>query len=178
MASVKAFTERLKALRQAIEAKAPDMLQTMALTSKSLVQERIQREGIGDYSTKLVPSWFMYGRERNQRGAKYLEDINKLPSSERLTNWGNFRRAQGLQADYVDLNYTGRMWGGLILQQITKSGTKYIARLGGSDNEVDEKLYYNTARYGEFLTPNEAEKAEINGIAEDIFKELIKTHLT
>jgi len=174
MPDVKSFISQLKSLRQAIEDKAPEILETMALTSKSLVQERVQREGIGEYSTNAIPEWFMIGRHLNQRGEKWLDELD----SKTVPNWGNFRRAQGLQADFVDLTYTGRMWGGLIVQQITKQGTKYVARLGGSDKEVDEKLYYNTARYGEFLTPNAAEQKEITGVAEEIFNNLIKTHLT
>jgi hypothetical protein len=185
-ATVKAFTQQLKALAAALQSEAPRILETMALTGKSLVELRIQNEGIADYSTNLVPSWYMgytskagykNDRSKNARGKKYIQGIEKRPKNERLTNWHQFRKAQGLTSERVDLNYTGRMWGGIVLQQVTRSGTKFIARVGGSDEEVDLKLYYNTARYGEFLTPNEAEQLELNQIAEDIFSDLIRRHL-
>lgn len=160
---------RVKALAQAIELKAPDIAEKMAISGSSLVTDRIQREGVGEYSNNDMPTFFFGGKELNSRGTKYLEENN-------TGTWGDFRQAQGLQSSFVDLTYSGRMFGGLTPLKRFKQGTKFIVQMGGTDKEVDDKLYYNTQRYGDFLQPNEAEQREIDEIVQDELEALLKQY--
>ncbi len=161
------FAQNIKGLIQAIQDNGLAIAETMAITGKSLVQDRIQKEGLpGEkYSTNETPTWFMKGKEINQRGRKYVEE-NKTGT------WGGFRQAQGLQSDYVDITYTGRMFGGIRPIQRLTAGNTYRIVMGGTDKEVDEKLYYNTERYGDFLEPNASEQTEIDEIVDDVLTEL------
>jgi len=49
--------------------------------------------------------------------------------------------------------------------------------MGGSDKEVEDRLYYNTQRYGDFLQPNQEEQKEIDEIVDDEFEKLINKHI-
>lgn len=175
MSSPADYLKALKALAKDIDQQGPRIAKTMATTGSSLVKERILKSGIPGkkYSTNFIPAFYLRGKELNARGKAYLEDHNM---DDDLTNWGEFRKAQGLQTEFVDLNYSTRMWTGLVLQQQKSDGSKFIATMGGSDSEVDKKLGWNTERYGDFLEPNAEEKAEIDEIVKDEFEQLIKKH--
>jgi len=166
------FIQGLKRLAEAIPVVAPDIAEKMAITGKSLVQERIQREGLPgeEYSTNEIPTFFFSGKERNSGGKAYIEENN-------MGTWGGFRKAQGLRNDRIDLTYTGRMFNGLVPIKRVNSGTRFTVVMGGSDKEVDDKLYFNTQRYGDFLQPNAEEQKEIGEIVDDEFEKLINKHL-
>jgi hypothetical protein len=169
------YLSALKALAKDIQEQGPRIAKTMALTGSSIVQERIQKSGIPGkkYSTNFIPAYYLRGKELNAGGKAYLEDHNL---NDDLTNWGEFRKAQGLQAEFVDLTYSGRMFAGLVLQAQSANGSRFTATMGGSDMEVDKKLGWNSERYGDFLEPNTEEKAEIDEIVNDEFEKLIKKH--
>jgi hypothetical protein len=174
-ATPKQHLEKLRRLSEEIKKSGERIAQKMALTGKSLVQERIQREGFGaEYSKNDIPAFFLYGKARNAAGRKYLEENNL---DDDLVSWGEFRKVQGLQNEYVDLTYSGRMFAGLTVIEKTTQGTRFVARLGGSDKEVDEKLDWNSQRYGDFLQPNEAEQKEVDEIVQDEFESLLKKFL-
>lgn len=165
-----ALLNQLKAFSAALTQQAPGIVETMALTGSSLVIDRIQREGVGSYSNNEVPTFYFAGKELNAGGKSYLEDND-------TGTWGDFRSAQGLQSSYVDLTYSGRMFGGLTPLKRFQQGTKFIVQMGGTDKEVDEKLFYNIQRYGDFLQPNEAEQREVDEIAQDALEALLKKYL-
>lgn len=173
--TVDQFLSELKALAADLKRQAPLIADTMALTGKSIIQERIQREGFGvEYSKNFIPAWWLRGKEINAGGRRYMEDSSL---DDDLVNWQEFRRAQGLQTDHVDLTYTGRMFAGLTITERRTEGSAYVVRLGGSDREVDKKLGWNAERYGDFLAPNASEKTEIDAIVLDYLEELIKKHI-
>lgn len=172
--SVDQFLANLKKLAADIKKNGIKIAETMAITGKSLVQERIQKEGFGaEYSKRYIPAWWLRGKERNAGGRRYLEENNL---DDDLVNWSEFRQAQGLQNDFVDLTYSGRMFGGMRVIERKEKGTTYMVNIGGSDQEVDKKLGWNTERYGDFMQPNESEQAEVDQIVELEFDKLIKKY--
>jgi len=166
------FAQQLRNLSKAIQENGLPIAQKMALTGKSLVQERIQREGLPgeQYSTNEVPTWYFNGKERNAGGRTYLEEND-------YGTWGDFRKAQGLQSSKVDLTYSGRMFYGLRPIKKISRGTTFEVHMGGTDKEVDEKLGWNFERYGDFLEPNAEEQKEIDEIVDDEFEKLIDKYL-
>lgn len=171
----KEWQAKLRKLSEAIQKSGQKIAEKMAITGKSLVQERIQREGFGEkYSTNDIPAFYLRGKERNAAGRRYLEDNNL---DDDLVTWGAFRKAQGLQTEFVDLTYSGRMFAGLVVIEKFTDGTRFVARLGGSDQEVDKKLDWNSQRYGDFLQPNAFEAAEIDEIVQDEFESLLNKFL-
>jgi hypothetical protein len=175
MVTPKEHLAKLQKLSEEIKRVGQNIAQKMALTGKSLVQHRIQSEGFGaEYSTNDIPAYFLKGKARNAAGRKYLEENNL---DDDLVSWGAFRKAQGLQNDFVDLTYSGRMFAGLTVIEKATEGTRFVARLGGSDREVDQKLDWNAQRYGDFLQPNAAEQAEVDEIVQDEFEKLLRKYL-
>lgn len=171
------FAESLKKLAKDIQGNGIKIAEKMALTGKSLVQERIQKEGFGaTYSKKMVPAYFLHGKElrTGSKASKKFFETNNLDDD--LVNWSEFRQAQGLQTEFVDLTYSGRMFGGIRPINKGGDGKRFFVHLGGTDREVDLKLGWNTQRYGDFMRPNEAEQKEVDEIVEDEFQKLIKRH--
>jgi len=166
------FIEQLKALQKALQTEGLKIAQKMALTGKSLVQERIQREGLPgeQYSTNEMPTFLWEDQVRNAGGTKYLEDNSS-------GTWGNFRKAQGLNSSFVDLTYSGRMFNGLRPIKKFATGTTFEVHMGGTDQEVDNKLMWNIERYGDFLQPNQEEQKEIDEIVDDEVGNLIDKYL-
>ena len=168
----------VRAIRQAIEdlkANAPDIVEEMAIAGKSLVQERIQREGFGKkYSEKYVPAFFLYGKAINAKGRAFLEEQD---DKNDLTNHKELRAAQGLQTAFVDLTYTGRMWNSLTVVRNEQAQASFAAFVGSSDAEGEKKLLYNANYFGDFLKPNEAEREEIDQIAKDRLESILKKRL-
>lgn len=174
MATLKDFQLALKALKRDIETQGPAIANTVAITGASIIKQRILRSGFGKkYSTKFIPAYYLRGKELNAGGKAFLEDHNM---DDDLVNWGEFRRAQGLQTEHVDLSYTGRMFAGTVPVKQVVAGTKFIVTIGGSDAEVQQKLDWNHERYGDFLAPTTQEKAEIDEIADAEFDKLVKKH--
>ena len=168
----------VRAIRQTIEdlkANAPDIVEEMAISGKSLVQERIQREGFGRrYSEKYVPAFFLYGKALNAQGRAYLEEQD---DKNDLTNWKELRAAQGLQTDFVDLTYSGRMFNSLTVIRNEQAQASFAAFVGSSDQEGEKKLLYNANRYGDFLALNAEERIEIDDIARERLELILRKRL-
>ena len=100
-----------------------------------------------------------------KRGVAFLAKLEKKTSKKEklaLSNWGEFREAQGLQINYVDLTYSGEMWRGLFPQDVQIEGFRYIAPLGSTTVAGQKKLNWQYERYGNFfakvLTGNNLER--------------------
>lgn len=173
MPEISEFKNRLARIREAVEAKLPDIAETMAITAKALAERRMKSEGFGVlYSSKKVPAWFLHGKELNQRGTKFLQDrgVHAItgdqgaPKKKRrkkkgdpdpgnfdpFTNWGEFRQAQGLQAAFVDLSYSNKMWANMGPVRV-ETGEIVRALLGATNREAQNKMNWNFARYGDFI---------------------------
>lgn len=168
----------VRAIRQTIEdlkANAPDIVEEMAIAGKSLVQERIQREGFGKkYSTKYVPAFFLYGNAFNAAGRAFLAEQD---DKNDLVNHAELRAAQGLQTAFVDLTYTGRMWNSLTVIRNEQAEASFRAFVGSSDAEGEKKLLYNANYFGDFLALNASERAEVDEIAKDRLESIVRKRL-
>lgn len=169
------MAQDLEELRKKLEAfrdnPSQDLLPlatTISITAKALANRTIVDRGIGyTYSKNPLPAFFFYGKELNQSGKSFLEkltnkdkskskkkkieDITEADLIEGSTTWGEFRAAQGLQNDHVDLTYTGKMWAGMFPQEAFEEGAKYIAPLGHNNREGQNEMNWNKARYGDFI---------------------------
>ena len=157
---IEQFTDELLRL-------TPAVLETMLVTGKSLIEDRIQREGLlgEEYSNREVPTFYFKGKELNQAGRSYI----KL---EKLGTWGDFREAQGLQSDYVDLTYTGAMWAGIVVVQTSQAGYVFIGEMGGRTPDIQEVLNANISRYGDFLVLSPEEEQDVAEIHLDMARQL------
>lgn len=164
---------RLQQLREAVEAKLPDIAVAMTLTAKALAERNIKEKGFGRvYSEHKVPAWFLHGKELNAQGTKFLADHGVQadgtqgdpkkkrrkkkgePAPEpfsKLTNWKEFRGAQGLQTSHVDLSYSNKMFANMQPMPVQVEGYVYRSALGATNVEAQNKMNWNRDRYGDFI---------------------------
>lgn len=147
----------------------------MAIAGWSLVQNRIQEKGIPGkkYSKNKLPAFFFDDRGTTAAGRKAVDD-----AQDEGISYEEFRVADGKQVGHVDLTFTGRMFGGTKIIRILTSGSTFVAQVGGTDAEVDAKLGYAVAHYGEnVFDPSIEEQQEIDEIAEDFLANLFNEFL-
>lgn len=176
------FAAKLTELGVKLQAVGPRIAETKAITGTSLMVQRIQASGVPGkkYSTNRLPDWYFSDKAINAGGRAYLNQKEKeKDKSKQGVTWGEFRAAQGLQNSRVDLTYTGRMLGGLIIVAQTATATAFTASIGGSDTEVDQKLGWNAERYGDAVfQPTAAEETELDQQVLDTLEELINQYTT
>jgi hypothetical protein len=136
---------RLQSVKFTLEQEAQNIVAVAAMDLKGLSETNVLLSGVGMYSVKKIPTYWFRGKELNRRGSDYLAD-------NKTGNWGEFRKAQGLQVAYVDLFYSGHMWHNMGVIRIEKVGTKLIAYLGGQDKKAADHMYYMMQLYGPFVT--------------------------
>lgn len=161
-----------------IKAELPEVLgktaESMSATAKALAQLTIEKEAIlGRYSSGVVPAYLFEGKELNKRGSAWLQGVmeSKEPS-DHLINWAQFRQAQGLQTDHVDLTYSGEMWRGLLPQPYKVDDGTYYSDLLHNNKEGQNKLNWNRKRYGNFIM-----KALNAGDNKEIIKEVLDAEM-
>lgn len=153
---IRQLIENLKKIEDGLDQVLRDSASIMAQDAKSLAERIIKDKGFGArYSTKKVPAFFFYGKELNAKGKSYIDNLIDTPTESKEiedgTNWGEFRNAQGLQTNHVDLAYSTRMWKGMRPDEPQKEGSRYFCFMGHNDREGANKMNWNFARYGDFL---------------------------
>jgi len=165
--------KRLEEIRQAVRNSLPDIATKISLSAKAIAERRIKDEGFGEmYSQNKIPAWFLHGKELNQSGTKFLEQHGVNAAGEqgepkkkrrkkkgdpdpgkfdKLTNWGEFRAAQGLQNSHVDLSYSNKMWANTQPKDPEEEGDIVRAPLAATNVEAQNKLNWNRDRYGDFI---------------------------
>ncbi len=130
----------------------------------TLIKDRSINEGIEiagnkqDYSKRQVNTQKFKGKELNARGSKYIQ-------ANALGTWHDFRKAQGLRSEKVNLSYTNDMWKGLQVIKTGKFGFGAARSIIGSyDSEVNEKIAQNAERFGDFLKPQPDELEFAQGL--------------
>lgn len=164
MATLNDFIKKIDQLKELAKARLPEIATTLTLSAKALSERNILERGFGEsYSKKDVPAWFFEDKELNKSGSSFIEKLTdkaskKKPAEKAKTNWGEFRGAQGLQNEFVDLHYTGFMFSNMVPQPPIIKGTVYIVNLGATNREAQDKMNWNYKRYGDFITKGLTEK--------------------
>lgn len=192
MAGLPEFKERLRQIREAVEAKLPDIAVTLTLSAKALAERNIKEKGFGAmYSENKIPAWFLHGKELNASGTKFLENHGVNPQTgaqgagkkkrrkkkddpdpghfDTLTNWKEFRAAQGLQVDHVDGSYSNMMWSNMQPVKVEQRGPVVLAPLGATNTEAQNKMNWNRDRYGDFIGKalNDTDRETLTGVVVD-----------
>lgn len=172
MQDISVLIGTLKEVQQAIPDAFGKTAESMAATAKALAQLTIEKEPIlGKYSDGVVPAYWLEGKELNGAGTSFIaKKMEEKEPKDRVTNWKELRRAQGLQTDHVDLTYSGEMWRGLLPQPYTEEGGKFISILAHNNQDGQDKLNWNRQRYGDFIRKalNTSDNIElIKGVAEE-----------
>jgi hypothetical protein len=167
MASTNDLKGKFAEIKARLVNQLPEIAATLAVSAKAVAERRILSEGFGrTYSENRIPAWYLDGKELNAAGTVYLK--NKKKQDQKNThvqdgvtffpqdygvNWKEFRNAQGLPTEHVDLHYSNRMFSNMNVAhfQYSSDGTHVIAFLGATNIEDQKKMDYNRDRYGDFI---------------------------
>jgi len=168
--------QKLESFRLKLRAKAPEIVLKQAITGVSKVKNRSIEDGIfkdgkdgtyAKYSDKEIPTWFFFSKALNNSGRRYVKQ-NKYGT------WHDFRKAQGLESDNVNLAYSNRMWTAYRpTEQVEYKPNIFRVIVDASDSEERKKMMYNKARYGAFYKPTQEEISELTMIAQNEIRTLV-----
>lgn len=155
-----------------------------ALSLMGMVVNRIQQKGVlgRKYSKNKLPAFWFEGKELNAGGRALVEKhmkkkerdfyrmvgekVKKNKALDELENgitYEEWRVANGLQVDHIDLTFSGRMMQNLGIIGTKKVGNLWVTVIGGTNPEVIMKLEYTTKMFGKWLKPTDEEKNVIAG---------------
>jgi hypothetical protein len=153
-------------LRQFIK-DLPQIAETLcvqqAQSGLTIVKERSTRNGIfvdsedgdyAEYSKKQLATKKFIGKERNSKGTQFIKNNPR-------GTWHDFRKAQGLQSEKVNLSYTSRMWSSMGIVKIAKIEGGILTIIGVTDSKVNSYLPDLVKRYGNFINPTDDEILEL-----------------
>lgn len=135
---IEEYIERVKKFKALLMARLPQFVAEQAMSTKSLLQLRVQERGeIGVNETVNAYTSEPYKKKREKRGR---------------------------QTAFVDLTFTrggAGMFGstGLVLEEEANGIVK--VSVGGRDEFTQNKLDWNSERYGDVLAPSKEEEAAI-----------------
>lgn len=174
-----AFLSNLRALRQRLETELPNVLLATVVDTTSQIRNRSIENGIfvdaiegakATYSTNEIPTFFFKAKVKNQGGRDYLKN-------NPLGTWHDFKQAQGMPGQYVNLSYTGRFWANLGPGPLIQLGRVYSFEVSVSDGEVLKYADYLVDNYGEFYQPTQAEEKESREVMKDQLERFVKQYV-
>jgi hypothetical protein len=142
-----------------LKAEASGIALRMGQTGLTVMKEDSINKGItvdgsfAEYTDNKVYKSSMKKKARNAAGSAYASSGGK-------GNWGEFRAAQGLKSDHVNLFYSGQMWSALRIIAQSQNGYRYSVLVGASNGDAGRVLLANIERYGNFLKLS-AEKKQL-----------------
>lgn len=184
------LNEYIKNLDQFVTALNSDMGEIMlsaGVQAKSDIQERIQERGLDDqdnplkygsgtpYSEKDVPAFFYDTKDAlNAGGVGLIEE--SLENGDGIS-YADWREANGLQTDHVDLTFTGRMWQNIGIRNLKTGQNIAIVQIGGKNDESQNKLNWNSQRYGDLMKLSTDDRQNVNIIIDARIQNLANKYL-
>lgn len=142
------------------------------------VQSRIIQTGKGSdgrkfkgYSTKPLPKYFFTGKSRNAGAEQRVAKAKKV-------SYKKFRQLNLLPVDHVSLYFTGAMWRGTGVTLASKAPGRVIVRIEGKTQEAEQKIEWNSLRYGPILEPSKKELNAARAAAKGLLIRELKTIFT
>lgn len=191
MPDLKDFVNEMNQLQEDSKNGLKKLVTTMVITAKALSERNIKERGFGkEYSDYKLPVFFFIGKELNAGGTEYiesrketkskkikkLEDITEKDLADGMGNWGEFRAAQGLQVEHVDLSYSNKMWASMSPTEVQEIGLIFRSELGSTNEEGQSKMNFSFERYGDFImvSLNDDDRKVIDSIVLNGLKEIIE----
>ena len=149
MSTLNQFTSNLNALIKDLPVVMSDILLTMGLDGKALIQQRVQEKGLNADGGKTPDYSSMYKARRKKKG---------------------------LQTNYMDLTFTGGMWRS-IGHVGTKQGKETTVSIGGRDEFTQNKIDWNSEKQFEVLKLSKEEERILDEIFAEEFERVIFEYL-
>lgn len=193
--TVKEFNGKVNELLAALSNNFPLISARLSRTALSLVRNRIINTGIdangkpfGKYSTNPLPFFFFQNKGLSNGADKKVESLKKAQgkgsyTGEKGMSYEQWRKANGLQTNFVDLKFTGETLRDIDVLETEQQGDVFITTVA-SKNSVKKNKYKADGtkngstttgeitehlgnKYGNFLTMNEVEVDDIAIAFED-----------
>lgn len=103
------------------------------------------------------------------KGARKAVPVMLLPGG-----YKELRQLNGLQSNFVDLTFSGRMVQNIKVLKSSSREAKFLAIVGVDNPENKGKLAGNAKKYGDFLAPTEKEEEVLSTIPLNRITEIIK----
>lgn len=150
MDSPEEYIARLEKFRARLQSELPPFVATTAMNAKALIQSRIQ-----------------------ERGLNSDEEVLGIYTSE---PYKKKREKKGRQTEYVDVTFTrggaGMLGSTGIVSETFVNGIVTV-KVAGKDDFTQNKLDWNSDRYGDILETTKKEDALLLSTFEDFLQQLI-----
>jgi len=181
--NIQEFNNAVNGFMSDLTSQAPIINAGITRSGLSLIHDRILNEGIEgkSYSTNLLPAYFFTGKSISAGGEAKVKAKNKA-NKYKGVSYEEFRTANNLQTNHVDLRLSGDMWRDMDVLEST--GTLRVTTIAGSKNSITYKdgqktgdvVGYLAERYGDFLTPTPQEKTILDNSLDDELQNIIDTY--
>ncbi|MFT3704641.1 MAG: hypothetical protein QM802_19910 [Agriterribacter sp.] len=176
--SIQEAIARIDQIILGLDAELQKASEELALSLMGMIINRIQQQGLPGrkYSKNKLPAFYFYDRALNAGGrALYAKHVKKrerellkeigeklrkntaIDEMENGISYEEWRVANGLQVNHVDLTFSGRMLQNLGIVGTKRVGDYYVTVLGGTNEETKLRLEYNTIRFGRWFKPTQEE---------------------
>jgi len=184
--NIQEFNNSVNAFMSDLESQAPIINAGITRSGLSLIHNRILNDGIEgkSYSTNPLPSFFFTGKSISAGGEAKVKAIEKKNKKLGISgiSYSDFRDANNLQTNHVDLRLSGDMWRDMDV--LESSGTLKVTTIAGSKNSITYKdgqttgqvVGYLAERYGDFLTPTKQEETILDNALDEELQNIINQH--
>lgn len=170
--SLNAIAKKFDTLIKVIDSERQRDLMLISLDAKAMVADRVQNEGLDSNSTALpkysdagVPAYLLYNKLK-PGGSKIGDDYKKIGAKYGgIVSHKDVRQNYGLPTNKTTLTYTGEMWRDIGPVVTNKTKDTVTVQIKGLTSDSQDKLEWNTARYGDFLALTNEEQGIIRASA-------------
>lgn len=142
------FQEAINGLIQDVAESTPDIVQKIALDATASIRNRIQERGVNDQEEELIAYSPAY---KKQKSARYGEE----------------------SVSKTNLTLTGDMWRKTTVTEAKQEGKEYVVTVGGTDDFAQNKIDWNSDRYGDIMTLSDQEKDNADETYNNEIQEII-----
>ncbi len=171
-----------------LQSKAPIINASITRSGLSLIQDRILNDGVNGvrYSSNKLPTYFFTNKSISTGGEAKVKSIAKknTKSGTPGISYEEFRTANNLQTNHVDLKLSGDMWRDMDVLEGSRTGFKFITEAGSKNSitypdgqKTGDVVGYLAERYGDFLTPTKEEEAILDNALDEEIQNLIDKYL-
>ncbi len=181
---IEQFNNAVNSLIRNVISDMPEINARLAQSGLSLIHDRILNDGVDGkkYSTNLLPTYFFTGKSISAGGDAKVKAKNKA-NKYKGVSYTDFREANNLQTNHVDLRLSGDMWRDMAVIENSGPGLRNTT-VAGSKNSITypdgqktgDVVGYLGDRYGDFLTPTKQEETILDNALDEELQQLINQY--
>lgn len=179
--------DEIRMLRRALPEFINDMSLVLPHSALMRVRTRIQEEGksakgkkLKAYSKNPLPTFFFTGD--NASPALTEDQVKKYPDG---ISYLDYKKEVGRYTGKTDMTLTGRTWNNIVTREkitgkqdktVTEDGFRTVISAGSE--ETQNKLDWNSERYGDLLELSEKEEEELHELFDDELTRFARLYVT